>query len=70
MDAGDSDTQTALRNRIEVLKAEHETLNQQTDALCRAAVVDYHAFKQLKLRKLQLKDEILKFEANLPTDIA
>ena len=70
MDAGDSDTQTALRNRIEALKAEHEILNQQTDALCQAAVVDYHAFKQLKLRKLQLKDEISKFEANLPTDIA
>jgi len=64
------DTEEEVRARLSNLRSEHQTLDNEIDALTRGAgPVDFVNLQRLKKRKLCLKDMILKLESQLVPDI-
>jgi len=61
--------QDKLRERLELLKAEHRDLDDAILALAQRSVPDMVQLARLKKRKLSLKDEILRLESELLPDI-
>ena len=59
----------ALRRRLELLAAEHRTLDEEIVALSEANYVDQIAIQRLKKRKLQLRDEIERVKSALIPDL-
>ena len=68
MDGG-SPEQEALVERLEELRAEHEALNREVDAIAENGVVDQLKYARLKKEKLRLKDLIAKVEDQITPDI-
>ncbi|WP_203290621.1 YdcH family protein [Maricaulis parjimensis] len=66
---GVSPDQEALVERLAELRAEHEALNREVDALAENGVVDQLKFARLKKEKLRLKDQIAEVEDQLTPDI-
>lgn len=66
---GESLDQTQLLERIETLRAEHEALNHEVDALTENGVVDQLKYARLKKKKLAIKDEISNLEDQITPDI-
>ena len=56
---GVSPEQEALVERLEELRAEHEALNREVDAIAENGVVDQLKYARLKKEKLRLKDRII-----------
>jgi len=65
----DSIDQQDLLSRIEALREEHETLNNEVDALSENGVVDQLKFARMKKEKLRIKDEIKSLENQMTPDI-
>jgi len=65
----DSIDQQDLLSRIEDLRGEHETLNNEVDALSENGVVDQLKFARMKKEKLRIKDEIKSLENQMTPDI-
>lgn len=61
--------QDKLRERLELLKAEHRDLDDAILALAQRSVPDMVQLARLKKRKLSLKDDILRLESELLPDI-
>ncbi|MEB3701900.1 DUF465 domain-containing protein [Candidatus Bealeia paramacronuclearis] len=59
----------ALKNKLAKLRIEHRKLDDDIDRLSAQPNHDELAVQRLKKRKLQLKDEIRKAEANMLPDI-
>ena len=66
---GESLDQADLLARLKTLKAEHEALNAEVDALAENGVIDQLKFARLKKEKLKLKDEISKVVDQITPDI-
>ena len=66
---GESLDQADLLAKLDSLKAEHETLNAEVDALAENGVVDQLKFARMKKEKLRLKDEISKVVDQITPDI-
>lgn len=62
-------TQEKLRERLELLKAEHRDLDDAILALAQRPVPDMIQLARLKKKKLQLKDDISRLESELLPDI-
>lgn len=61
--------QEKLRERLELLKAEHRDLDDAILALAQRAVPDMLQLARLKKKKLNLRDEIIRLESELLPDI-
>lgn len=61
--------QDKLRERLELLKAEHRDLDDAIVALAERAVPDMVQLARLKKKKLLLKDDIIRIESELLPDI-
>ncbi|WP_300543552.1 DUF465 domain-containing protein [Maricaulis sp.] len=66
---GDSTDQQALREKLTALRAQHDALNHEVDALTENGVVDQLKLARLKKEKLKLKDEIARVEDQITPDI-
>ena len=66
---GESLDQADLLAQLETLKAEHEALNAEVDALAENGVIDQLKFARMKKEKLRLKDEISKVVDQITPDI-
>ena len=66
---GVSPEQQALVERLEELRAEHDALNREVDAIAENGVVDQLKFARLKKEKLRIKDLISEVEDQITTDI-
>ena len=66
---GVSPEQEALVERLEELRAEHEALNREVDAIAENGVVDQLKDARLTKEKLRLKDLIAKVEDQITPDI-
>lgn len=62
-------TQEKLRERLELLKAEHRDLDDAIVALAERTVPDMIQLARLKKKKLMLKDDILRLESELLPNI-
>lgn len=63
------DEQEKLRERLEVLKAEHRDLDDAILALAQRATPDMIQIQRLKKKKLQIRDDIMRLESQLLPDI-
>lgn len=61
--------QEKLRERLELLKAEHRDLDDAILALAQRAVPDMVQLARIKKKKLLLKDDISRLESELLPDI-
>lgn len=61
--------QEKLKERLELLKAEHRDLDDAILALAQRPMPDMVQLARLKKRKLQLKDDIIRLESELLPDI-
>jgi hypothetical protein len=59
----------ALQGRLMVLRLEHTDLDASIDALSRLPIPDQLMIARLKRKKLALRDEIVKIEAQILPDI-
>tara|TARA_Y100001933_G_C18499955_1_gene356181 strand:- start:198 stop:410 length:213 start_codon:yes stop_codon:yes gene_type:complete len=66
---GDAQEQQALLEQARVLRAQHEALNHEVDALTENGVVDQLKVARLKKEKLRLKDELARVEDQITPDI-
>ncbi|MCR9266322.1 MAG: DUF465 domain-containing protein [Alphaproteobacteria bacterium] len=66
---GVSPEQQALVERLEELRAEHDALNREVDAIAENGVVDQLKFARLKKEKLRIKDLISEVEDQITPDI-
>lgn len=62
-------TQEKLRERLEILKAEHRDLDDAIIALSQRGVPDMVQLARLKKKKLMLKDDIIRLESELLPNI-
>lgn len=62
-------TQDKLRERLELLKAEHRDLDDAIVALSQRVVPDMVQLARLKKKKLMLKDDIIRLESELLPNI-
>lgn len=62
-------TESALRARLDELRREHRSLDDEVRAAQDNGVVDQLKVMRLKRRKLSLKDEIFQIEDQLNPDI-
>lgn len=62
-------TESALRARLDELRREHRSLDDEVRAAQDNGVVDQLKIMRLKRRKLSLKDEIFQIEDQLNPDI-
>jgi len=62
-------TESALRARLDELRREHRSLDDEVQAAQDNGVVDQLKIMRLKRRKLFLKDEIFRIEDELNPDI-
>ncbi len=61
--------QEKLRERLELLKAEHRDLDDAISALAQRPMPDMIQLARLKKKKLQLRDDIIRIESQLLPDI-
>lgn len=61
--------QEKLKERLELLKAEHRDLDDAILALAQRPMPDMVQLARLKKKKLQLKDDIIRLESELLPDI-
>ena len=61
--------QEKIRERLELLKAEHRDMDDAIQALSQRAVPDMLQLQRLKRKKLLLRDEIDRIESQLLPDI-
>ena len=61
--------QEKLRERLELLKAEHRDMDDAIQALSQRSVPDMLQLQRLKRKKLLLRDEIDRIESQLLPDI-
>ncbi|MEA1943355.1 MAG: DUF465 domain-containing protein [Pseudomonadota bacterium] len=66
---GEAQEQQALLEQLGMLRAEHDALNHEVDALAENGVVDQLKIARLKKEKLRLKDEISRLEDQITPDI-
>jgi len=66
---GEAQEQQALLEKLGMLRAQHDTLNQEVDVLAENGVVDQLKIARLKKEKLRLKDEISRLEDQITPDI-
>ncbi len=64
-----SNQQEKLKERLELLKAEHRDLDDAILALAQRPMPDMLQLARLKKKKLQLRDDILRIESELLPDI-
>ena len=62
-------TQEKLKERLEILKAEHRDLDDAIVALSQRGVPDMVQLARLKKKKLLLKDDIIRLESELLPNI-
>ena len=61
--------QGLLKKQLEMLRAEHATLDSRLRELIASPIVDQICVQRLKKKKLHLKDEITKISSKLLPDI-
>jgi hypothetical protein len=61
--------QIKLKERLELLKAEHRDLDDAIHALSQRVVPDMLQLQRLKKKKLQIRDDIIRIESELLPDI-
>jgi hypothetical protein len=61
--------QEKLKERLELLKAEHRDLDDAISALAQRPMPNMIQLARLKKKKLQLRDDILRLESELLPDI-
>lgn len=61
--------QEKLKERLELLKAEHRDLDDAILALAQRPMPDMVQLARLKKKKLQLRDDIIRLESELLPDI-
>ncbi len=64
-----SNQQEKLKERLELLKAEHRDLDDAILALAQRPMPDMLQLARLKKKKLQLRDDILRIESELLPNI-
>ena len=68
-DPSSDETDKALRDRVAVLRQEHQDLDAAIEALLATPLPDQLMIARLKRKKLVLRDEIVKLEARILPDI-
>ena len=63
------DEQEALKRKLELLKEEHRDLDTMINDMLRESVVNQLAVQRLKKRKLLVRDQVARVNAQLLPDI-